>query len=415
MTGLSGGGWQTIVLSSLDERIAAAAPVAGYASFFSRIERMNDIGDIEQNPTDMFTSVDYSHLAAMRAPRPTLLIYNAEDSCCFRAPFVKRENFDAVLPFFRLYGREDGFGWHQDTDPSDHNYQLDNRQQSYRFFGKHFGLSATAEEIPVGEEVKSFDELSVGLPPDNLTILGLARKIAPASAPANPSAAILKETVRFRPVDVERAWIAGNTKRKGLETLSYGLEFNNGLSAAGTWLKAISAPDKAPATIVITDGGRKTSAVEVSARVNRGEQVLALDLLLIGEMAPGTRTSGIVNLSATLGERALGIQAAQLVAAGRWMQSLSGGRKVRIEASGMRTQVIALTAAALGPGIFSEITVRRGIPSLRHLLDAPVEPRAAPELFCLDPYKRFDIDGLAKLASIPVISTQPQGHTAILR
>jgi len=121
MTGLSGGGWQTIVLSALDERISAAARVAGYASFLSRLERMTDIGDIEQNPTDMFTAIDYAHLTAMRAPRPTLLIYNAEDNCCFRAAFVKRETFEAVLPFFRLYGREGNLGWHENTDPADHN------------------------------------------------------------------------------------------------------------------------------------------------------------------------------------------------------------------------------------------------------------------------------------------------------
>ena len=65
----------------------------------------------------------------------------------------------------------------------------------------------------------------------------------------------------------------------------------------------------------------------------------------------------------------------------------------------MRTQVIALTAAALGPGVFSEVLVRNGIQSLRHLFDAPVEPRAAPELFCLDLYKGFDIDALTKLSA----------------
>ena len=36
VTGLSGGGWQTIVLSSLDERVAAAAPVAGFSSILRR-------------------------------------------------------------------------------------------------------------------------------------------------------------------------------------------------------------------------------------------------------------------------------------------------------------------------------------------------------------------------------------------
>ncbi len=139
VTGLSGGGWQTIVLSALDERVSVAVPVAGYSSIVSRIERAPDTGDIEQNATDLLTVVDYPHLTAMRAPRPTLLIYNAEDDCCFRAPLVKPYIFDYVRPFFRLFGREDNLAWHENTDPSTHNYQLDNRLQSYRFFVKHFG------------------------------------------------------------------------------------------------------------------------------------------------------------------------------------------------------------------------------------------------------------------------------------
>jgi hypothetical protein len=35
---------------------------------------------------------------------------------------------------------------------------------------------------------------------------------------------------------------------------------------------------------------------------------------------------------------------------------------------------------------------------LQHLLDAPVKFEAAPDLFCLDLYKEFDIDRLAMLA-----------------
>src|SRR2546422_7998332 len=38
----------------------------------------------------LLSGVDYTHLTAMMAPRPTLLIYDAEDDCCFRAPLVKR-------------------------------------------------------------------------------------------------------------------------------------------------------------------------------------------------------------------------------------------------------------------------------------------------------------------------------------
>jgi len=47
-TGLSGGGWQTIVLSSLDPRIALAMSVAGYSSFVTRTQFEKDLGDSEQ-------------------------------------------------------------------------------------------------------------------------------------------------------------------------------------------------------------------------------------------------------------------------------------------------------------------------------------------------------------------------------
>jgi len=170
MTGLSGGAWQTIVLSSLDERVLAAVPVAGYASLVSIIERPGG-DDLEELPTDFFIGADYSQLTAMRAPRPTLLIYNAEDDCCWRASLVKPYIFAQVRPFFRLFGAEGAFEWHENTDPGTHNYQLDNRLHAYEFFARHFRLPPIASETPVEAEIKSYDELRVSLPKDNLTIL----------------------------------------------------------------------------------------------------------------------------------------------------------------------------------------------------------------------------------------------------
>jgi dienelactone hydrolase len=106
VTGLSGGGWQTIVLSSLDPRVNVSIPVAGYTSLQGRLALapITEAGDLEQNPTDFLVGQDYSTLTAIRAPRPTLLINNAEDTCCFRAPFVKPYIFDAVRPFSACTG-----------------------------------------------------------------------------------------------------------------------------------------------------------------------------------------------------------------------------------------------------------------------------------------------------------------------
>jgi len=83
VTGLSGGGWQTIFLSALDLRVKLTNPVAGYSSFITRAYHLSDLGDSEQTPNDLATLADYTHLTAMMAPRPTLLTKNVKDDCCF--------------------------------------------------------------------------------------------------------------------------------------------------------------------------------------------------------------------------------------------------------------------------------------------------------------------------------------------
>jgi hypothetical protein len=399
VTGLSGGGWQTIILSALDERVALSIPVAGYSSVISRLERAGDIGDVEQNATDLLNGQDYDYFTAMLAPRPALLIYNAEDDCCFRAPLVQRYIFDSIQPFYALYRAQDRFAWHENADPADHNYQLDNRVQSYRFIAKHFDLRPVDSETAMGDEIKSFEELVAGLK-DNLTILGVARKLASAVHRPRTGASRerLREVVRYRQAHVSHAWALQNTKSKGLETRSFRFDFDNGLSATGVWLKAIAAPSGAPATIILNDKGRAASTAEVSERVNRGEQVLSLDLLFTGDSAPEKPgPPAYTQLLATLGDRPLGLEAAQLLAAARWLRAESATAKVRLETDGIRMQVIGAVAAALEPGMLSKPVVRNGMVSLSHLLDKPVEYQAAPDLFCLDLLKEFDLEDLARL------------------
>src|SRR5208283_1329235 len=120
----------TIVLTGLDDRVNVSIPVAGYTSFEGRLALapVGEAGDMEQNATDFLVGQDYSTLTAMRAPRPTLLINNAEDNCCFRAALVRPYIFDAVMPFFRLYGKEEALQFYENTDISAHNYEFTNRQ-----------------------------------------------------------------------------------------------------------------------------------------------------------------------------------------------------------------------------------------------------------------------------------------------
>jgi hypothetical protein len=77
---------------------------------------------------------------------------------------------------------------------------------------------------------------------------------------------------------------------------------------------------------------------------------------------------------------------------------------VRIETRGIRSQTVALLAAALEPMLFSEIVTRQGMTSFGYLLTRPVSSDDAADLFCLDLYKEFDIDELeAMLGSVRVL------------
>jgi hypothetical protein len=278
-------------------------------------------------------------------------------------------------------------------------------------------LQGPQAEIPVGQYVKSYDELRVGVPKDSLTILGLAQKMGvglrrpPIPLDASQMAewdksrrAKLKDVVRYHPVTMSRAWPQSNTYHNQVESISYRFQLSNGLSATGVWLKDVDTPLNAQLTIVLNDHGKASAATqlwdrvpEVADRMERGEQVLVVDLLFTGDAAPDQPQLFTEMLAAT-GERPLGMEAAQLIGLTHWAQTKWAPPAIRLENTGIRTQVISLVAAALEPNIFSDVVNYGGMHSLGYLLEAPVPYEAAPELFCLDLYKEFDIDSLKILA-----------------
>ena len=402
VTGLSGGGWQTILLSSMDPRVAVTVEVAGFGALPFNIAHPNDTSEVEEEATDMTQGQDYPFFVAMRAPRPTLEIHNAEDDCCFRAALVRPYIYDQVKPFFQLFDKPDNLAWYESDNPGTHNYQVFNRQQAYRFFEEHFHLPVTPGEIPSSSEVRTPQELAIGVPADNLTIISLAKKLAAGKGSAGGAAQQeqLKQVVRYAPVSVENARGIAATKHMAIRTLSYRFDLSNGLSASGVWIQAQGAPDDAPVTIVLNDKGYAAAGEVVAEHVNRGEQVVPLDLVFTGSARPESAVPANWELLvATSGDRPLGLEAAQLVGVANWLRARNGERPVQVETDGMRTGVIAAVAAAMQPDAFSTVTSHHAMTSLSYLLDTPVPYRAAPDLFCLDLYKYFDIDSIKALAA----------------
>ena len=84
MTGISGGGWTTVLVAALDTRIEASYPVAHSLPMAYRFLNKDAWGDYEQTDLGLLTIADYQDLYVMGAAnRRQLSIYNEHDNCCW--------------------------------------------------------------------------------------------------------------------------------------------------------------------------------------------------------------------------------------------------------------------------------------------------------------------------------------------
>jgi hypothetical protein len=280
----------------------------------------------------------------------------------------------------------------------------------------------------------SFQDLEAGVPKDNLTIVGLARQLAANihhDLPADPDAAwaakqrdILRGVVRFSPVTVTHAWPISATHEKTMESRGYRFEFSNGLSATGVFMESTVRQRSGGITLLIADAGKVAMIEEAGNDFDRGQRVLVMEPLFFGENVPGTTERPAIATNAqilnSVGERPLGLEAAQIVAVAQWLQkdlvsgsSTPGARivlptdsaaPVRVITSGRRSETTALVAAAIMPELFSSVEARDASETLGSLFTNPPNYDEAPELMCLDLYKDFDLNILGKVAAPVKIS-----------
>ncbi len=412
VAGLSGGGWQTIFISSLDKRVTLANPVAGYSSFRTRGRYQSDLGDSEQTPCDLAMFADYTHLTAMLAPRAALLTKNAEDNCCFKAEHALPPLLHAAQPVYKLYGQAAKLRYYINHDPGNHNFGVDNRQQLYRMFGDFFfpdDKRFDTAEIPSDDEVKSKDDLFVELPEGNLDFNTLALELSNNLNRSLPNSAAsrnawqaehrktLRETVRAKKFDVL--------------PIRQSQDESTSLSATWWWLRMngdwtvpaveLRVPGTTPSklAIVVSDNGRSAAAEQVEQLLKSGHRVIAIDPFYFGESKIAERDFLYAILVASVGDRPLGIQAGQLVAAAKWARDEFQCDDVTIVASGPRTSVIALTAAGLTRDAIDAVQVRYCPGSLREFIEKNKGANHMPEMLCFGLLKHFDVAQLVALAA----------------
>jgi len=426
VTGLSGGSWQTIFITSLDTRVRLANPVAGYSSYLTRAQFEDDLGDSEQTPTDFASLVDYVHLTSLVAPRPLLLTHNAKDDCCFRADYALGPLLSAARPIYGLYKQPERLRYHINHDLG-HNYGRDNREAFYRMLKEFFFAEKqdfSSLEVISDSEVRSSEDLSVPLPSGNLTFHSVATKLSQylprqAHLPASGVQATawqelgradLFQLVRAKSFKVH-AVFTGNKQTGGLSVHYWKLKMDNAWTVPVVELTR----DQTTKTtrLVVADEGRVSTVETVGRLLAQGNRVIAVDPFYFGESRLASKRDFLYSLLlASLGDRPLGIQASQLMAVAQWFKQERGLGPVSIEALGERASLAALVSAGLDRTNISGLSLHSSLASLKEVIERNLTAKERPEFFCFGLLERFDIKQLiALVAPRPVQVVSPGDRT----
>lgn len=159
VTGASGGGTQTFLLTAVDDRVQFASPV-------NMVSAIMQGGDLCENAPGLRINTSNVEIAAMFAPKPMLLVSATGDW----THNVPKEEYPAIRKIYDLYGKGDQVEVVQIDAP--HNFNELSREAVYRFF---------AEQNPGLSDSRELIEHDISVPPLQ-EMMALSNRTLPASA-----------------------------------------------------------------------------------------------------------------------------------------------------------------------------------------------------------------------------------------
>jgi dienelactone hydrolase len=279
MTGASGGGTQTFLLTAIDDRVKYSAPV-------NMISAIMQGGCVCENAPNMRLDTSTLDSAAIMAPRPMLMVAATGDW----TKNTPMEEYPAVRGIYELYGKGDNLETVQFQ--ADHNYNKQSREAVYKFFAKHVLGDPNAEkyserdfEVDLPNDLLAFHNRT--LPANSLTFEGLFeqwKRTARAQAAATGDPDTIRERLTY---SLGAEWPAAVLSAAAGERLVLS-RAGRGDRVSGIWI----AGKGMPALVVHPDGAeaaRKSLAVQELIREKR--TVLLIDAFQTGPaVAPRDRS-----------------------------------------------------------------------------------------------------------------------------